>query len=204
MLHARFEKIILTTVELGRLEEALETLGDLLDERGQSAGLLVVGGGSLLLLGIIQRPTADLDVVGFPDAVGYVKAATLPPYLADAVQEVGAALGLGERWLNCGPAGLIDFGLPVGLADRVTVRSFGGLEVHVPAREDLICFKLYAAVDLGPRSKHVADLRAMAPSREEFLTAARWTRTQDDSAAFLSELLGALALFGVEVGDGDL
>ena len=191
-------------MELHRLEEALETLGELLEERDQNVGLLVVGGGSLLLLGLIERPTADLDVVGFPGPVGYVKATVLPGFLSDAVGEVGAALGLGERWLNSGPAGLIDFGLPEGLADRVSVRVFGGLEVHLPAREDLICFKLYAAVDQGPRSKHVFDLRAMQPSHDELLTAARWTRTQDDSAPFLLELRGALQLFGIEVRDGDL
>ena len=191
-------------MELHRLEEALETLGELLEERDQNVGLLVVGGGSLLLLGLIERPTADLDVVGFPGPVGYVKATVLPGFLSDAVGEVGAALGLGERWLNSGPAGLIDFGLPEGLADRVSVRVFGGLEVHLPAREDLICFKLYAAVDQGPRSKHVFDLRAMQPSHDELLTAARWTRTQDDSSPFLLELRGALQLFGIEVRDGDL
>lgn len=191
-------------MELDRLEEALKTLGDLLEERGQHVGLLVAGGGSLLLLGLIQRPTADLDVVGFPGPVGYVKATALPGFLSDAAGQVGTALGLGERWLNSGPAGLIDFGLPAGLAGRVSVRVFGGLEVHLPAREDLICFKLYAAVDQGPRSKHVADLRAMEPSHDELLAAARWTRTQDDSAPFLSELHGALGLFGIEVRDGDL
>ena len=191
-------------MELDRLKEVLETLGELLEERGQHVGILVVGGGSLLLLGLVQRPTADLDVVGFPGPVGYVKATSLPAFLSEAAEEVGAAFGLGERWLNSGPAGLIDFGLPEGLADRVTIRTFGGLDVHLPAREDLICFKLYAAVDQGPRSKHVADLRAMEPTREELLTAARWTRTQDDSAPFLSELGGALEMFGIEVRDGDV
>ena len=157
-----------------------------------------------MLLGLVERPTADLDVVGFPGPVGYVKATSLPSFLSDAVGEVGSALGIGEQWLNSGAAGLIDFGLPEGLAGRVTVRTFGGLDVHLPAREDLICFKLHAAIDLGPRSKRFADLRGMKPSRDELMTAARWTRTQDDSAPFLSELRGALEMFGIEVRDGDL
>ena len=186
------------------MEDALETLGDLLAERGQSAALLVIGGSSLLLLGYIERPTADVDVVGLVEPTGYVKADALPPFLADAVDEVGRALGVGDRWLNVGPAGLIDFGLPDGIADRVTVRRYGSLEIHLPAREDLICFKLYALVDQGPRSKHMDDLRALAPSREELLTAARWTRTHDPSVGFLGEMRGALALFDVEVDDADL
>ena len=191
-------------MERDRLEEALETLGELLAERGHSVGVLVIGGGSLLLLGFVERPTADLDVVGFAGPGGYSKAESLPEFLAAAADDVGRALAIGPGWLNAGPAGLIDFGLPEGLEHRVAVRRYGSLEVHLPAREDLICFKLYAAVDQGPRSKHMADLRALSPSRDELLTAARWTRTHDPSAGFLGELGGALALFDVEVGDGDL
>jgi hypothetical protein len=191
-------------VERDRLEDALQTLGELLAERGQSVGILVIGGSSLLLLGYIERPTADVDVGGLVVPDGSVKADALPQFLADAVGEVGRALGVGDRWLNAGPAGLIDFGLPEGTAERVTVRRYGSLEVHLPAREDLICFKLYALVDQGPRSKHMDDLRALAPSRDELVTAARWTRTHDPSVGFLGELRGALALFDVEVGDGDI
>lgn len=191
-------------MEQDRLEEALGTLGELLAERGQRVGLLVIGGSSLLLLGYIERPTADVDVVGLVEPPGYVEADVLPPFLADAVIEVGRALGIGDRWLNAGPTGLIDLGLPEGTADRVTVRRYGSLEIHLPAREDLICFKLYALVDQGPRSKHMGDLRALGPSRDELVSAARWTRTHDPSEGFLSELRGTLALFDVEVGDGDL
>lgn len=191
-------------LEREQLEEALETLGELLQERGQSIGVLAVGGGSLLLLGLVQRPTADIDVVGFTSPAGYVKAEALPGFLSTAVRDVGDALGLGDVWLNSGPAGLIDFGLPHGLEDRVTVRRYGTLEVHVPAREDLICFKLYAAVDLGERSKHFTDLQAMTPTPDELLTAARWTRTHDPSPGFLGELRRILVLLGVEAHDADL
>ncbi|MGQ0743203.1 MAG: DUF6036 family nucleotidyltransferase [Acidimicrobiales bacterium] len=191
-------------MEQDRLEDALETLGELLAERGQEVGLLVIGGSSLLLLGYIDRPTADVDVVGLAAPAGYAKAEELPQFLRDAVGEVGRALGIGDRWLNAGPAGLLDFGLPQGTAGRVTVLRYGSLEIHLPAREDLVCFKLYALVDQGPRSKHMGDRRALTPSRDELLTAARWTRTHDPSVGFLDELRGALALFDVEVGDDDL
>lgn len=186
------------------LEEALATLGELLAERSQPVGLLVVGGSSLLLLGFIERPTADVDVVGLVAATGYRQTLHLPEFLSDAVTEVGAALGLGSRWINTGPAGLLDFGLPMGLEDRVTIREFGALQVHLPARVDLICFKLYALVDQGPRSKHMPDLLAMNPTPAELIEAARWARTHDTSEGFLSELRGALAHLGVEVDDDNL
>lgn len=202
---SRFEKVILAFVmERDRLEEALAMLGALLKERGEHIGVLVVGGGSLLLLGVVERPTADVDVVGFSSPAGYAKGGALPEFLAVAVREVGDALGLGETWFNSGPAGLTDFGLPPGLEERVMVRIYGALEVHLPAREDLVCFKLYAAVDQGERSKHFTDLRALEPSREQFLNAARWTRTHDPSPGFMGELRRILGLLGIEVSDAEL
>ena len=186
------------------IDQALSSLGALLEERGESIGVLVLGGGGLLLLGFIERPTADVDVVGFASPTGYVKADGLPPFLAQAVREVGEALGLGAAWFNSGPAGLIDFGLPAGLPNRVEVRVYGGLEVHLPAREDLICFKLYAAVDQGERSKHFTDLQALGPTTEQLVTAARWTRTQDPSPGFLGELRRILSLLDQAAADADL
>jgi len=187
-----------------RLENALHLLGAVLEERSANIGVLVVGGSSLLLLGVVQRPTADVDIVGFTSPAGYVRADSLPEVLTEAVRDVGEALGLGASWLNAGPAGLIDFGLPVGLADRVEIRRYSGLEVHLPAREDLVCFKLYAAVDQTERSKHFTDLRALAPTDEDLLVAARWTRTQDPSPGFLGGLRRILALLGVDISDADL
>lgn len=190
-------------MERERIDDALETLGALLDERGQGIGVLIVGGASLLLLGVIERPTADVDTVGIRSPSGYTSADTLPEYFATAVRDVGDALGLGPAWFNSGPAGLIELGLPPGLEDRVTVRTYGSLEIHLPAREDLVCFKLFAAVDQTERSKHFADLRALAPNPTELVSAARWTRTHDTSPGFLGELRRILVLLGVEVPDAD-
>ena len=45
-----------------RLERALETLGAVLEQRGLRFELVAIGGSSLLLLGLISRPTGDLDL----------------------------------------------------------------------------------------------------------------------------------------------
>lgn len=96
----------------------------------------------------------------------------------------------------------MDLGLPPGFTDRLVAHRFGPLVVHVAARIDQIAFKLYAAVDQGPRSKHFADLRALAPTASELRGAAAWARTHDPSAPFASELAAALRELGVEAGDG--
>lgn len=188
------------------LEKALRTLGAVLESRGVSSRILVAGGSSLLLLGLIDRPTADLDVIGLATGDRYVKAETLPAPLAEAAREVGAALGLADNWLNTGPASLFDFGLPEGYEQRVSVHQYGSLEVHVPGRVDLLAFKLYAAVDhSGAReSKHLNDLKDMQPTPDELLTAARWTRTHDPSDGYKGELVKVLASLNVEALDHDL
>jgi hypothetical protein len=190
--------------EVEALERALQSLGAVLESRGFSYEVLVVGGSSLLLLGVITRPTADLDVVGLADGGVYRSADPLPGPLADAVADVGLALELAPNWLNAGPASLMDFGLPEGFEERVTIRRYDGLTLHLAGRLDLICFKLYATVDQGPRSKHFADLQDLASTQDELLVAARWTLTHDTSSGYRGELLKALAVFGVEVNDADL
>ena len=187
------------------LEQALRSLGAVLEGLGISCGVLVAGGSSLLLLGLIDRPTADLDIIGLTTGDRYVKAESLPEFLSEAASDVGAALGLPAKWLNNGPASLFDFGLPEGFEGRVSVLHFGTLEVHVMGRFDILCFTLYAAVDQsGQReSKHLVDLREMRPTPQELIQAALWTRTHDPSEGFNQELIKVLAMLDVEVGHGD-
>lgn len=186
------------------LEQALETLGEVLEARGLSYTLLVIGGGSLMLLGLLSRPTKDLDVVGLADAGGYRKGRPLPADLTTAVADTARSVRLAEDWINAGPADLLDFGLPAGFEQRVERRRYGGLELHVLGRLDQIATKLYAATDSGPQSKHADDLRQLEPTPDELLGAARWALTHDSSEPFRGELLRALRAFGAEVSDDDL
>jgi hypothetical protein len=190
--------------QLEALEQALGTLGAVLEQRRTPYGLLVVGGSSLLLLRLIDRPTADLDVIGLAEDGKYSRVEQLPAPLAMAAAQVADALELSEDWLNTGPASLMDYGLPDGWEARITVKRYGALEVHIPARTDFICFKLYAAVDRGPSDKHYQDLQVLEPTHAELVSAAAWCVTHDPSEGFRQELIQCLATFEVEATDVDL
>jgi hypothetical protein len=157
-----------------------------------------------MLLGELDRPTRDLDVVASVGVDGYASADPLPGELEQAVADVASALGLESDWLNPGPTSLLQLGLPPGFDRRAEVRRYGGLELHIADRFDQIHFKLYAAVDQGPTSKHFSDLRSLHASRDELLVAARWARTHDPSPAFRDDLLSALADLGIEGADDGL
>ena len=201
MNYSRYAKIYLVNFSPETLEEALSVLGAVLEDRELEYSILAVGGGSLMLLGLIGRATKDLDIVAIKESGGYSKADPLPGPLLRAVEDTGRALGLPPDWINAGPAGLFDFGLPEGFESRLKVRRFGALELWLLERRDQIALKLYAAVDQGPQSKHTADLRLLEPTAEELLEAARWTRQHDPSRGFHGELIRALKHFGVEVNE---
>ena len=86
----------------------------------------------------------------------------------------------------------------------IRAQATDALVVNLAGRYDQICFKLYAAVDQGPRSKHVQDLRLLGPTEEELLAAARWTVTHDPSEGFRAMLAQALAFLGVEDADASI
>jgi hypothetical protein len=146
----------------------------------------------------------DLQLESLEDNGQYHKLETLPQPLATAAMQVAQAFDLADNWLNTGPASLMDFGPPPGWKDRIEVRRYGGLEIHLPSRVDQICFKLYAAVDRGRNDKHHSDLQVLNPTSDELKMAARWTITQDPSEGFRHELLGCLSRLGVEVTNADI
>lgn len=189
-----------------RLHEALELLGAYLLERGAHHELVAIGGSALLLLGAIERPTQDLDIVAIVERAEYRSAHPLPKELVQAAELVAEHVGLDPRWLNAGPAeALMRGGLPRGFASRVVTRDYGGLTLHLASRQDQVFFKLHAAADRGdPRGKHAVDLMALSPTREELIAGARWAQTHDPSVGFRQVLLAMLADLGVPDADAHL
>jgi hypothetical protein len=174
------------------LFQALTALGKELSSRNLHFEVVAIGGGGLLLLGLIRRSTSDLDLVALVDKGDLISAHTLPQPLAEAITAVGIALGLSKEWINTGPADLLSLGLPEGFLSRVETQDYGGLILHLAGRFDQICFKLYAAVDQGPSSKHYSDLKLLSPTREELDIAAKWCKTHDVSEGFAADLSDAL------------
>lgn len=184
-----------------QLEGALEMLGALLEFRGVGYRVAVIGGGALLLLDLVTRPTRDLDLVALVEDTQLVRASPLPRALAEGAGAVARDVGLPEGWINGGPTALLDAGLPEGFLERAARRQFGALELLVASRYDQVHLKLYAAVDQGPASKHAQDLVRLAPDRHELDAAAAWCRRQDPSAAFAGQLQQALRHFLQGPGD---
>jgi hypothetical protein len=183
-------------------DRLLAALSEHLAAAGVSYELVVIGGSALLALGTIARATTDIDVLALRDGATLIKPTPFPPALVAARERVGRDFGVPDRWLNAGPADLLDLGLPSGFVERLRPRTYGAaLTVLFASRLDQIHFKLYAFADQGP-GKHESDLYALAPTRDELLQAAHWARTHDPSDGFEQILRAALSHLGV--GDADL
>src|ERR1700753_2977732 len=104
----------------------LGALGEQLAARGERFELVVIGGSGLLALGLIERAAQDVDIVAFHSDGDLDSADPLPEGLVAARDLVARDFSLLPRWLNPGPAKLLEFGLPDGFVDRLPRRGDGG------------------------------------------------------------------------------
>jgi Nucleotidyltransferase of unknown function (DUF6036) len=186
------------------LGQVLTALAEQLEAEQAYLELVVCGGAALLALGFVDRATRDVDVLALWEAGSPAEAEPLPEPLLRARRRVARDFDLQENWLNPGPTDLLKWGLPEGFADRLEMRRYGrGLTVHFIGRIDQIHLKLYAVADLGG-GRHEADLRALKPTAEELLQAARWTRTQDPSGGFRESLIRTLRHLGLADANIDI
>lgn len=168
-----------------QLRDLLSAVGELLEEKGETASIVVVGGASLNLSGLVNRATDDVDVIA--RAEGDRESTLIPPDpmpepLRDAVERVRRDFGLQPGWLNTEVANQWETSLPPSLKEDLTWQTYGGLRVGVAGRRPLIALKLLAAVDQGgPQSVHYQDLVRLAPTDEELEEAREWARSEDPS-----------------------
>ena len=181
----------MTSIGRTQLETALRALGELLEARGLHYEVVLIGGGNLILRGLVTRPTTkDIDLLDEWTADGIKPMRPMPEPLRIAIVDVGRTYGLASDWVNLGPESLLDLGLPDGFLGRLERQDYRGLVAWLAGRFDMVCFKLYAAVDQGLRSRHLQDLRELRPGRDELLAA--------------SLLVGTPRQLGVEDADASL
>ena len=171
-------------INVSKLNEALQLLNEqliLID--APATEIVVCGGSALIATGLVPRTTQDVDIVALMKAEVLVDSEPLPDYLLNAAGNVGTILSLPADWLNNGPASQFQMGLPPGFQERLTTVVVGKkLTVHYIGRYDQIFFKTFASADRG--GYHVSDLKALNPSDEELIAAAKWCMTQDTSEPF--------------------
>ena len=180
-------------------EPGAEHLGD--ERRGQllvGLGLrfegVVIGGSALGLMGVIQRPTRDFDIL-VPE---------LPPAIASAARDFAkaqrqAGVDLQGDWLNNGPMKLGDV-LPAGWRERVQ-RIFEGqaLVLSTLGRSDLLKSKLFALCDRGT---DLPDCIALAPTAEELAECAPWLEQQDGNELWPAHVRATVADLARRLGHG--
>lgn len=159
-----------------RLVQALQELGRTLADRELTFHVAIVGGAALLLRGLRDRPTQDVDVAAVAEGSETLRGHhVLPPALQDAAADVALVLRLGNPdWMNAGCVAILGDQFPSDFAAGADVRVFDGLIVSVLGRRDLVRLKLYAASDEGPGSWHLDDLRVMRVTEDELQDAREW------------------------------
>ena len=167
--------------------------------QGAPLDLVICGGTALSALGLVNRTTRDVDILGTVIKKGNVltikRMEHFPGWLSEAALKVARDFDLPESWLNLGPAPQLESGLPDGFEKRLVRKRYGKhLKIYYISRIDQIHFKLYAAIDRD--DYHVQDLFALRPTEHEMMKAAQWVLTQDVSDVFRFILKDFLEIHG--------
>jgi len=172
----------------------LEAFDAWLASRSLQLEAIVVGGAALVLLGVTERQTRDVDIL-HPELSAEVTLAARA--FATHLREQGVELA--DDWLNNGPMQLAEV-LPDGW--RLRVRSiFEGavLRLTVLGRADLLKTKLFALCDRGT---DLADCIALAPDPDELDEAEPWLAEQDANPMWPEHVRSTLADLRRRLGHG--
>jgi len=173
------------------IKNIFKLLDKYLLDANEERSLIICGGASLILKGILNRATEDVDVL-LP---------RIDKKLKDISIRISKQLNIGENWIN-GGAAQYSFCLLQGWENR-TENIYNGkaLKVSSIARIDQLSMKFYAVFD---RPRDLDDLKSLKPQKSEIETVAKHMKTithlQHDSN--WSKKVDVLALSLIENADG--
>lgn len=183
-----------------KAEKMLSSLGDILED--QNVGpfdIVVCGSMAMILQGLIDRRTTDIDIIGLlkeSDGDVRIEMQALERAFLDARQRVATFFDAPKTWLSVQARTLLQNGLPEDLVERAEVRSYGRmLNILLPCRLDLVTLKMWGAVGRG--QPDIEDLIEMEPTVEEVECGIAFCLEKGTDRKKLSDVLK-------EIGHGDL
>ncbi len=185
-------------MDLVKAEDMLRALGKVLDFQDlEPVDIVICGAMALLMRGMVNRSTRDIDSLGLVEERKGVMILRKPLFSAElraAVERVGNLYGEGKNWLSSAAIVLHeDTVLPPDIITESEARKFGErLTVRVCSRQHLVFLKLWGAINRG--EPDIGDLRDMGVSEREAREAAAWCLDQDPDA--LPRIVTVLEVIG--------
>jgi hypothetical protein len=174
------------------MKDALIEFDRFLEKRGLQFQSTVIGGAALIVMGVVDRVTKDVDCLE----------PTIPDEIKAAAAEFrgvysGPNAPLREDWLNNGPASLMQ-DLPPGWEERKVLLFAGrALRLMTLGRIDLLRAKIFAFCD---RQLDFRDCLAMKPTAEELRTIYPWLRERDLNELWPKHARTSLQAIAKELG----
>jgi hypothetical protein len=152
------------------MKNVIHAFDEFLAERQLTFAAVVIGGGALTVMDIVDRKTRDIDCLD-PDIPSEIRAASVE--FACCRKD----LALWEKWLNNGPVSL-KRDLPDGWRGRLkTIYQGRALTLETLGRADLLKSKLFAYYDRIEPDR--SDLLQLKPSVSELDEAIEWVKLRD-------------------------
>lgn len=172
------------------MKDIIKLFDSFLAERGLRFESVIIGGAALIVMGLGNRFTRDIDCL---DPV-------IPDAIKQAAQDFRAgnpSLRLWENWLNNGPISLAD-DLPEGWDERL-VPIFEGkaLTFRTLGRLDLLMTKLFALCD---RQQDLGDCVALSPTARELDACLGWLYERDGNPYWPDNVRLSLKKLAKELG----
>jgi len=174
------------------MKEILEAFDQYLVKRNLHFSATIIGGAALIVLGIIDRTTHDVDCLDpkIPDEIKKASVDFAKSYSVDN-------FSLTDNWFNNGPASLkID--LSDGWETRL-VPLFEGqnLKLQTLGRLDLLKTKLFGYCD---RQQDLQDCLALKPTLEELKDCFPWLRDRDANPMWPEHVKVSLETLATRLG----
>ena len=174
------------------MKDVILKFDDYLHEHNLKFSSIIIGGSALIVLGVIDRSTQDVDCL-FPIIPSDIKEASI----AFAKKQNKKEIVIKEDWLNNGPEDLAR-DLPKGWQVR-TQTIFKGKAIHLETlgRNDLLLSKLFAYVD---RQQDLDDCIALRPTEKELSDSINWLVARDTNDKWESHVRKSIQLLAKKLG----